>query len=71
MDAFSCGIRAVCLCSAVNIELENSLVEKRSLFPALADLSKLLGNCSLSAALSMKSLFRIRPVSMNTKIVSG
>src|SRR6185437_14304876 len=38
MEAFSCGIRAVCLCSGVNFKLEISAAEKRSLFPALADL---------------------------------
>jgi hypothetical protein len=49
MDAFSYSIRAVCLCPGVNIELENSAVEKRSLFPALANLRKFLRNCSLGA----------------------
>jgi hypothetical protein len=71
IDAFLYSIRVVCLCSSVNIELENSAVEKRSLFPALADLCKLSRHCSLSAALSMQSLFRIRPVSMSTKMVPG
>lgn len=71
MDAFSCGTRAVCLCSGVNIKLEISAAEKRSLFPALADLRKFLKNCSLSAAPSIQSLFRVKPVSMSTKMASG
>ena len=71
MDAFSCGIRAVCLCFGVNIKLEISVVEKRSLFPALADLCKFLRNCSPSAAPSIQSLFRVKPVSISTKMASG
>jgi hypothetical protein len=44
MDAFSCSIRAVCLCSGVNIKLEISVAEKRSPFLALADLRRFLRN---------------------------
>jgi hypothetical protein len=69
MDAFSFGIIAICLCSSVNIELENSLVKKRSLFPALADLYKLLRNSLLSAVSSIQSLLKIRPLSMGTKMI--
>ena len=49
----------------------SALVEKRSLFPALADLHKFLGNCSLSAASSIQSLFRVKLLSMSTKMVPG
>ena len=69
IDAFSFGIIAICLCYSVNIKLENSIVKKRSLFPALADLYKFLENCSLSAALSIQNLFRIKLLSISTKIV--
>ncbi len=71
MDAFSFGIIAICSCSGVNIEPENSIVEKRSLFPASADLHKFLGNCSLSAASSIRNLFRIKLLSMSTTMVPG
>lgn len=57
------------LVSDVNIKLENSAVEKRSQFPALVDLHRFIGNCSLSAIPSIPSLFGIKPVSMSTKIV--
>ncbi len=53
MDTFLYSIRAVCLCSSINIKLEILAAEKRSLFPALADLCKFLKNCSLSAILSI------------------
>jgi hypothetical protein len=69
MDAFLFGIMAICLCSGVNIGLEKSLVKKRSLFLALADLHKFLGNCSLSAVSSIQSLFRIKLLFMSTKMV--
>ena len=69
MEAFSFSIIAICLCSSVNISLEKSLVEKRSLFPALVDLHKFLGNCSLSAALSIQNLFRIKLLSISIKMV--
>lgn len=71
MDAFSFGIMVICLCSSINIKLDNPLVEKKSLFPALADLHKLLRNCLLSAASTIQSLLRIRPLYMGTKMISG
>jgi hypothetical protein len=70
MDAFLYNIRAVCLCSGVNIKLEIIVTKKRSLFPTLANLYRFLNNWSLSAALSMQSLFRVKPVFISrTKIV--
>ena len=57
MDAFLCDIKAVCLCSGVNIKLEITAAKKRSPFPTLVDLRKFLGNCSLSAAPNMQTLF--------------
>jgi len=71
MEAFSFGIMAIYLCSSVNIELENSIVEKRSLFLASADLHKFLGNCSLSAASSIQNLFKIKLLSISTKMIPG
>jgi hypothetical protein len=71
MDAFPCDIRAVCLCSGVNIKLEISIAEKRPLFPALADLRKFLRNYSLSAVPSMQTLFGTKPISTSTKIAGG
>ncbi|CAL3963695.1 unnamed protein product [Diplocarpon coronariae] len=71
MDAFSCGTRAVCLYSSVTVKLESSAAEKRSLFPTLADLRKVLKKCSLSAVPSIQSLFRVKPISLSTKIASG
>ena len=71
MDAFSFGIMAICLCSGVNIKLDNLLAKKKSLFPALADLYKLLRNCLLSAASTIQSLLRIRPLSMSTMMIPG
>ena len=69
MEAFSFSIIAICLCSNVNISLEKSLVKKRSLFPALVDLHKFLGNYSLSATLSIQNLFRVKLLSISTKMV--
>ncbi len=71
MGAFSYDIRAACLCSGVNIKLEISAAEKRSPFPALADLRRSLGNWSLSATPSMPTLFETKPVSMSTKTADG
>lgn len=68
MNAFSCGIRTVSLCFSINIKLKISAAEKRSSFSALTNLHKFLENCSLSAASSMQSLFRVKPVSMSIKI---
>jgi hypothetical protein len=69
MDAFSFSIIAIWLCFSVNIGLEKSLVKKRSLFPALVDLHKFLGNCSLNAASSIQNLFRIKLLSISTKMI--
>jgi hypothetical protein len=56
MDAFSFSIMAICSCSDVNFELENSLVKKRYLFHVSANLQRFLCNCSMSAASSIPSL---------------
>jgi hypothetical protein len=71
IDAFLCGIRAVCLYFGINIKLEISVAEKRSLFPTLVDLRKFLRNCSLSTAPSIQSLFKVKLISISTKIASG
>lgn len=69
--AFSYNIRAVYLYSGVNIKLERLVAEKRSLFPALADLRKFSGNCSLSAIISIQTLFGIKPIYISTKTAGG
>jgi hypothetical protein len=71
IDAFSCGIRPIYLCSGVNIKLEISTAEKRYPFPALADLRRFLRNWSLSVTLSIPTLLGIKPVSISTKIADG
>jgi hypothetical protein len=71
MEAFPCGIRAIGLCSGVNIKLEILVVEKMSLFPTLADLRRFLRNCSLSTILSMQTLFGAKPVFISTRMVYG
>jgi hypothetical protein len=59
------------LYSGINIKLENLVVEKRSPFPALADLRRFLRNWSLSIIPSILSLSGIKPVSIGTKIIPG
>ena len=71
MDGFSCHIKAINFGSGVNIKRERSVAEKRPPFPALADLRKFSGNCCLSAAPSIRTLFRTKPVSMSTKTAGG
>jgi hypothetical protein len=70
IDAFLCGIRAIGLCSSMNIELENLAVKRISLFLALASLCKSLKNYLISATPSMQSLFRVKLAFIScTKII--
>ena len=55
IDAFSYNIRAISLCSSVNIKLENSEVEKKSLFLTLVTLHKFLRSYLMSAIPSILS----------------
>jgi hypothetical protein len=71
IGTFSCGIRAVGLCSGVIFKLESSIIERTSLFPILADLRKFLKNYSMNTIPNIQNLFRAKPISTNTKIVSG
>jgi hypothetical protein len=53
IDTFLFSIIAIYLYSSIDIELENLIVEKRSLFSTLVDLYKFLGNYLPSTILSI------------------
>jgi hypothetical protein len=71
IEAFPYGIRAVGLYSSINIKLEILVAKKRSLFLALADLYRFLGNWSLIATLSILTLFETKPIFISTRIEDG